>query len=143
LQEQVRGLGGEYGATTGRPRRCGWFDSVVVRFATRVNGLTGLAVTKLDVLDTLPEIRIATEYTSNGAPLDDFPGDLELLSEVEPQYETLPGWQTSTQDARRWEDLPEQARRYLRRIEDLTETPIWYVSVGTRRDQIIHIERHG
>ncbi len=143
LQEQVRELGGEYGATTGRPRRCGWFDAVVVRFARRVNGLTGLAVTKLDVLDTLPEIRIATGYRADGELLDDFPGDLELLSEVEPQYETLPGWQTSTREARRWVDLPDAAKRYLRRVEELTGTPIWYVSVGTRRDQIIHVERHG
>lgn len=143
LQEQVRDLGGEYGATTGRPRRCGWFDAVVVQFATRVNGLTGLAVTKLDVLDTLPELRIAIGYELDGEPLDDFPGDLELLTEVRPVYETLPGWQSPTHDARRWEDLPERAQAYLRRIEELTETPIWYVSVGTRRDQIIPIEPHG
>ncbi len=143
IQEQVRELGGEYGATTGRPRRCGWFDAVVVRFARRVNGLTGLAVTKLDVLDTLPEVRIATGYLADGEALDDFPGDLQLLSEVEPQYETLPGWQKPTHDVRRWEDLPEAAKRYLRRMEELTGTPIWFVSVGTRRDQIIHVERHG
>ncbi|MEX0912680.1 MAG: adenylosuccinate synthase [Gemmatimonadota bacterium] len=139
LQEQVRELGGEFGATTGRPRRCGWFDAVVVRFATRVNGLTGLAVTKLDVLDTLPEIQIAIGYEADGEPLDDFPGDLELLGAVRPVYETLPGWQSSTQDARRWDDLPEAARRYLLRLEELTETPIWCVSVGTRRDQIIQV----
>jgi adenylosuccinate synthase len=137
LQEQVRELGAEFGATTGRPRRCGWFDAVVVRFARRVNGLTGLAVTKLDVLDTLPEIQIATGYLANDGMLDDFPGDLELLAEARPVYETLPGWQTSTQDARQWEDLPHAAQVYLRRIEELTETPIWYVSVGTRRDQIL------
>jgi len=141
LQEHVRELGGEYGATTGRPRRCGWFDAVVVRFATRVNGLTGLAVTKLDVLDTLPEIRIATGYRAGDHALDDFPGDLELLSEVEPVYETLPGWQTSTQEVRQWDDLPEAARAYLLRLEELTGTPIWYVSVGSRRDQIIHVGR--
>ncbi len=141
LQEQVRELGGEYGATTGRPRRCGWFDAVVVRFARRVNGLTGLAVTKLDVLDTLPELKIATGYRANGDELDDFPGDLELLSDARPVYETLPGWQTSTQGARRWEDLPAAAQSYLRRIEELTGTPIWYVSVGTRRDQIIPVRR--
>jgi adenylosuccinate synthase len=143
MQERVRELGGEYGATTGRPRRCGWFDAVVVRYAARVNGLTGLAVTKLDVLDTLPELRIATGYRAGGELLDDFPGDLELLAEAEPIYETLPGWQSSTSAARRWEDLPERARAYLSRLEELTRTPIWYVSVGTRRDQIIHVERHG
>jgi adenylosuccinate synthase len=141
MQEQVRELGGEFGATTGRPRRCGWFDAVVVRYAARVNGLTGLAVTKLDVLDTLPELKIATRYAAGGDELDDFPGDLGLLEEAEPIYETLPGWQTSTAEARRWDDLPEAAQAYLRRISELTETPLWYVSVGTRRDQIIHLAR--
>jgi len=141
LQEQVRELGGEYGATTGRPRRCGWFDSVVVRFARRVNGLSGLAVTKLDVLDTLSEIQIATGYMANGEQLDDFPGDLELLSQVEPIYETLPGWKSSTEEARKWDDLPDNAKRYLKRLEALTGAPIKYVSVGTRRDQIIEVEQ--
>jgi adenylosuccinate synthase len=141
LQEQVREWGGEYGATTGRPRRCGWFDAVVVRYAARLNGLTGLAVTKLDVLDHLDELRIATSYTALGESLDDFPGDLALLEDAAPEYETLPGWKSDTRGARRWEDLPEAAHRYLRRIEELTGVPIWYVSVGTRRDQIIHVER--
>jgi adenylosuccinate synthase len=143
MQERVRELGGEYGATTGRPRRCGWFDAVVVRYAARVNGLTGLAVTKLDVLDTLEELQIATGYRAGGEVLDEFPGDLGLLEEAEPIYETLPGWQASTAEARRWDDLPDAARAYLRRIEELTGVTIWYVSVGTRRDQIIHVERHG
>ena len=142
MQEKVRELGGEYGATTGRPRRCGWFDAVVVRYAARVNGLTGLAVTKLDVLDTLPELKVAIGYRAGGEELNDFPPDLGLLAEAEPVYETLPGWESSTAEARRWEDLPEGARRYLHRIEELTGVPIWYVSVGTRRDQIIHVEQH-
>jgi adenylosuccinate synthase len=141
MQERVRELGGEFGATTGRPRRCGWFDAVVVRYAARVNGLTGLAVTKLDVLDTLDELRIAVSYRAGGEELDDFPGDLGLLEEAEPVYETMPGWCTSTTGVRRWEDLPANARAYLRRIEELTETRAWYVSVGTRRDQIIHVAR--
>jgi len=139
MQERVRELGGEYGATTGRPRRCGWFDAVVVRYAARVNGLTGLAVTKMDVLDTLDELNIAVSYRAEGQELDDFPGDLGLLAAAEPVYETLPGWTTSTAGARTWDELPENARRYLERIEELTETPVWYVSVGTRRDQIIHV----
>ncbi len=139
LQERFREMGGEYGATTGRPRRCGWFDAVVVRYAARVNGLTGLAVTKLDVLDTLPEIRIATGYEIDGRSVDDFPADTSLLEAARPTYETVPGWETSTADARRWEDLPERAQRYLERIVELTGVPIWYVSVGTRRDQIIHV----
>lgn len=141
MQEHIRELGGEFGATTGRPRRCGWFDAVVVRYAARVNGLTGLAVTKMDVLDTLDELKIAVGYRAGGERLDDFPGDLALLDEAEPEYETLPGWKTSTSGARRWDDLPENARRYLERLSELTETPIWYVSVGTRRDQIIHVAR--
>ncbi|HYW07510.1 MAG TPA: adenylosuccinate synthase [Longimicrobium sp.] len=141
MQERVRELGGEFGATTGRPRRCGWFDAVVVRYAARVNGLTGLAVTKLDVLDTLPELRIATSYRAGGESLDDFPGDLGLLEDAEPEYETLPGWQSSTSEARRWEELPPAALAYLRRIEELTGVEIRYVSVGTRRDQIIHVRR--
>jgi adenylosuccinate synthase len=139
MQEHVRELGGEYGATTGRARRCGWFDAVVVRYASRVNGLTGLAVTKLDVLDTLDEIRIATGYRAGGETLDEFPGDLGLLEEAEPVYETLPGWRTTTSEARRLEDLPAPARAYLDRLEELTGAPIWYVSVGTRRDQIIEV----
>ncbi|HEV2132306.1 MAG TPA: adenylosuccinate synthetase, partial [Longimicrobiaceae bacterium] len=143
LQEEVRELGGEFGATTGRPRRCGWFDAVVVRYAARVNGLTGLAVTKLDVLDTLPELQIATGYRAEGELLDDVPGDLGLLESAEPVYETLPGWRRSTADARRWNDLPDAARAYLRRTEELTGVPIWYVSIGTRRDQIIEVERDG
>jgi adenylosuccinate synthase len=143
MQERIRELGGEYGAVTGRPRRCGWFDAVVVRYAARVNGLTGLAVTKLDVLDTLDEISIATGYTAGDETLDDFPADLAQLEAARPIYETLPGWKTSTAEARRWDDLPQAARAYLRRLEEITGVPIWYVSVGTRRDQIIHVDRGG
>jgi adenylosuccinate synthase len=139
MQEQVRELGGEFGATTGRPRRCGWFDAVVVRYASRVNGLTGLAVTKLDVLDTLPELKIATGYKVGGEVLDDFPADLALLADAEPVYEVMPGWESSTAEARRWDDLPPRARAYLERLAELSEAPIWFVSVGTRRDQIIHV----
>lgn len=139
LGDRLRDLGGEYGATTGRPRRCGWFDGVVVRYAARVNGLTGLALTKLDVLDTFEEIRIATGYRVEDVVLDDFPEDLTLLSQAEPVYETLPGWNTSTEGARSLEELPGAARDYLRRIEEITGVPIWYVSVGTRREQIIHV----
>ncbi|MBW3656519.1 MAG: adenylosuccinate synthetase, partial [Gemmatimonadetes bacterium] len=102
---------------------------------------TGLAVTKMDVLDTLPEVKIAVSYQAGGESLEDFPGDLGLLAEAKPVYETMEGWQTSTADARRWDDLPAAAQAYLRRIEELTEVPIRYVSVGTRRDQIIHVER--
>ena len=137
LASEVRRLGNEFGATTGRPRRCGWFDSVVVRYATRVNGLTGLAVTKLDVLDTLDRIAVCTGYNIDGVLHTEFPGDLVALDRAEPQYEWMKGWQQSTAEARSLADLPASARSYLDRIESLSEAPIRYVSVGTRRDQII------
>lgn len=139
LHSQVRTLGNEFGATTGRPRRCGWFDGVVVRYAARVNGLTGLAVTKLDVLDTLPKLAICTGYRVDGELYTEFPADLGLLEAAQPVYEWYEGWQQPTQDARRLEDLPTAARVYLDRMEALCETPIAYVSVGTRRDQIIGV----
>jgi adenylosuccinate synthase len=137
LQSQMRKLGNEFGATTGRPRRCGWFDGVVVRYAARVNGLTDLAVTKLDVLDTLDEIKLCTAYRVGSEVYTEFPGDLTMLEDAEPVYETFAGWRESTSGARLLDDLPAAARAYLDRIEALVEAPITYVSVGTRRDQII------
>ena len=137
MDERVRELGGEFGATTGRPRRCGWFDSVVVRYAARVNGLTGIAVTKLDVLDTLPELKIATGYRIRGEVHRRFPAGVSDLDAVEPVYETLPGWQAPTTEARSLSDLPARARAYLDRMEELVGTPIVLVSVGTKRSQVI------
>lgn len=137
--ERLRTLGGEYGATTGRPRRCGWFDAVVVRYGARVNGLTGLALTKLDVLDHFDEIRVATAYEVDGERLDHFPDDLSLLERVKPVYETLQGWKSPTSEARTIEELPKAAREYIDRIEELTNVPVWYVSVGTKREQIIRV----
>ena len=137
--KQLRELGGEYGATTGRPRRTGWFDAPVVRYAARLNGLSALAVTKLDVLDGLSEIKLAVGYRLKGEPLDEFPAEVSALSEVEPVYDTMPGWRSSTAEARQLEDLPAGARAYLDRIEQLTGLPIRYVSVGTRRAQIISV----
>lgn len=137
LGSRVRTLGAEFGATTGRPRRCGWFDAVVVRYAARVNGLSALAVTKLDVLDTLDRIAICTGYRIGGQSVAEFPGDITQLAGLEPVYEWMEGWQAPTSDARTLGELPPPARTYLDRIEELVETPIRYVSVGTRRDQII------
>ncbi|MDQ6613030.1 MAG: adenylosuccinate synthetase, partial [Gemmatimonadota bacterium] len=139
LQTQVRTLGNEFGATTGRARRCGWYDGVVVRYAARVNGLTGLAVTKLDVLDTLERLAVCTGYRIQGEVHTEFPADLALLERAEPVYEWFDGWRESTQHARSLHELPAAARAYLDRIEALCETPISYVSVGTRRDQIIGV----
>ena len=140
MDERVRSLGGEFGATTGRPRRCGWFDAVLARYAARVNGLTSLAVTKLDVLDTLPEVAIAVGYRLPGGPTEEVPADTWSLGEVEPVYETMAGWQESTDEVRRLQDLPAAARAYLDRIEEITGTPIGMISVGTRRSQIIHVD---
>ncbi len=137
LADETRKLGAEFGATTGRPRRCGWFDAVVVRYAARVNGLTDLAVTKLDVLDTFDKIALCSGYDSDGEAYTEFPADLTVLERAKPLYEWMPGWKKSTADARRIEDLPDAARRYLDRMQAMVETPITYVSVGTRRDQII------
>ncbi len=139
LQSEVRKLGNEFGATTGRARRCGWFDALVVKYATRVNGLSELAVTKLDVLDTLEKVAVCTGYEIDGELHEDFPGDLLALEKVKPRYEWMEGWQASTADARSLDQLPRQARAYLDRVESLVEAPIKYVSVGTRREQIIGI----
>ncbi len=139
VEEQLRTLGGEFGAVTGRPRRCGWFDATVVRYSVRVNGLTALAVTKLDVLDTFGEIPVGTDYILDGVPCDQLPADIRALERVVPQYEVLPGWRRPTTGARRLADLPAEARAYLDRLQDLSGAPIRYVSVGTRRDQIIEV----
>jgi adenylosuccinate synthase len=135
--EELRRVGYEFGATTGRPRRCGWFDAVVVRYAVRVNGLTGLAVTKLDVLDEFEKIGLCTGYKIGGEVVTEFPGDLADLEGIEPIYEWFDGWKQSTSTARTLSALPAAARRYLDRLVELVECPAQYVSVGTRRDQII------
>ena len=139
MDEHMRQLGGEFGATTGRPRRCGWFDAVLGRFSARVNGLTGLAVTKLDVLDTLPELQLCVGYRTSAGVITEFPAATWSLEAVEPVYETLPGWRSDTTAARRLTDLPDAARAYLDRIEELVGAPIEMVSVGTRRSQIIRL----
>lgn len=139
MDARMRELGGEFGATTGRPRRCGWFDAVLARYAARVNGLTGMAVTKLDVMDSLPEVGVAVAYRTPQGETRDFPADRWTLGEAEPVLEMMPGWQAPTTGARKLTDLPSGARRYLDRLEELTGTPIDMVSVGTRRSEIIHV----
>ncbi|HEX7077614.1 MAG TPA: adenylosuccinate synthase [Candidatus Eisenbacteria bacterium] len=139
LASLLREEGREFGATTGRPRRCGWFDGVAIRLAARVNGLTQLVITKLDVLDALDEIQIATHYTIGGRKVSEMPESLAELNEAKPVYETFRGWKAPTGDARHWEDLPPEARRYLDRLEELAQVPIRLVSVGSGRDH--NVER--
>ena len=139
LGDRIREIGDEYGATTGRPRRCGWLDLVIVRMATRINGLSSMAVTRLDILDQFEEIKICTHYIRNGQRVDHFPGDLNVLAECEPVYESLPGWQTDTTGARNFGDLPANAQRYLNRITELTGVPYSIVSVGPDRAETIVI----
>ncbi|UCG85126.1 MAG: adenylosuccinate synthase [Gemmatimonadota bacterium] len=139
IGDRLREYGGEYGATTGRPRRCGWFDSVVVRYAARINGLTNLAITKLDVLDAFDEISICVAYRTGGETTDTVPAEMGVLESVEPVYETHAGWRCSTADARVLSDLPKEARAYLDRMTELVGAPASYVSVGSRRDQVIEV----
>lgn len=139
LGEKLRTWGGEYGATTGRPRRCGWFDAMVVRKAVRVNGITGLAITKVDILDQLPEIQVCTGYTIDGEAIDDLPVQVKDFAKVKPVYETLPGWMCDTTKTISWLDLPENAKKYLERLAELVGAPIAMVSVGPRRDQAIFL----
>lgn len=134
--DRLRTLGGEFGATTGRPRRPGWFDGAVVRYAAGVNGLTALAVTKLDVLDSFSELKLGTSYDLDGSSLG-FPDDSADLASARPVYETVTGWESKTSDCRDWECLPDAAKQYLRRIQEIAGVPIRYVSVGAARAEII------
>ena len=136
--ERLRSLGAEFGATTGRPRRCGWMDALVLRYAARVNGLSGLVVTKLDVLTGFEKIDVAVAYKlPGGKTVHEFPSDPELLAEAEPIYEELPGWKESVGDLREYDELPANARRYVERVEALVGVEAIAVSVGPERAQTI------
>jgi adenylosuccinate synthase len=134
--EELRERGGEYGATTGRPRRVGWFDAVATRYSRLLNGFTGIAVTKLDVLDGMPTLRICTAYRVGDQRYTTVPSTA-LLERATPDYEELPGWSESTTAAKSWDDLPEAARAYLGRIETLTGAQVDIVSVGRARAETI------
>jgi adenylosuccinate synthase len=142
LGEQIRARGAEFGASTGRPRRCGWFDSVVVRYACLVNNLDTLVITKLDVLDGLNEIQVCTGYRYRGRLLDSFPPDLQILMECQPEYETVPGWERPTDGIRDFDDLPVRARDYLKRLSELVRAEISLVSTGPDRAQTIVTSPH-
>jgi len=132
---QIKGV--EFGATTGRKRRCGWLDSVLLKNSARLNGLTGLAITKLDVLGELKYLKICTAYEYNGEIIHDFPASIKILGACKPVLETLPGWSEDISGVRKIEDLPRNAKNYLSRIEELTEIPINIISVGPGRDETI------
>ena len=135
--EQLRKIGQEFGATTGRPRRTGWFDAVAMRYAARVNGLDGLAIMKLDVLTGFPELKVGVAYRLDGKTLDEMPGDPDDLERCEPVYETMPGWSEQLRGIRDWDALPATARSYLKRLEVLTGVPVMAVSVGPDREETI------
>ncbi|GIV83655.1 MAG: adenylosuccinate synthetase [Candidatus Roseilinea sp.] len=141
LALRLRGTGAnpwdEYGATTGRPRRVGWFDGVALRYAAQMNGLTELALTKLDILTGLDPLRVCVAYAYHGAQLEDFPQDSDILAQCRPIYEELPGWQADVKSARRFDDLPAEARAYIARIEALAGVRVTMVSVGPEREQLV------
>ncbi len=139
LMKLIQTKGEEFGATTGRPRRCGWFDAVIARHAVRINGLDELAIMKLDILSGLPELKIATAYRVGGKITQDYPHAIFEFSKAQPVYETWKGWEEDITQVRRWSQLPVNARRYLKRIEALMETPIKIVSVGSKRNQTIFL----
>lgn len=140
IGEQIGQRGAEFGTTTGRKRRCGWFDGVIGRYAVRINGLDCLAVTKLDVLDDLEEIKVCTAYELDGKVVRDFPSDARAFARAIPIYETLPGWKRSTSECKTVDELPTEAKEYLKFLADLTGTPIAIISLGASRGQTIIVE---
>jgi adenylosuccinate synthase len=140
IGNRLRESGQEFGAVTGRPRRCGWYDAVAVRYAARVNGLDALALTKLDVLDGLSELQVCTAYRCRGVELRDMPGDVAQLAACEPIYETLPGWSQPTRGVREYGELPREARSYIARLEEITGVPAAIVSTGSGREETIFRE---
>jgi adenylosuccinate synthase len=137
IGNRLRETGQEFGAVTGRPRRCGWYDAVAVRYAVRVNGLDALALTKLDVLDGMEELQICTGYRHPGGTLTEFPGEIAQLAACEPIYESMPGWKAPTAGVRTYKDLPAAAQRYIARLEELTGVPAAVVSTGSDREDTI------
>ncbi|KAJ3040793.1 hypothetical protein HDV00_010408 [Rhizophlyctis rosea] len=136
--DHLQSVGAEIGVTTGRKRRCGWLDMVVLKYSHMVNDYSSINLTKLDVLDQLPEIKIGVEYLLDGKKLESFPADLDILSRVEVVYETLPGWQQDISKCRKFEDLPQNAQRYIQRVEELMEVKVEWIGVGAGRDAMIH-----
>lgn len=139
LGEKIRKIGYEFGAVTGRPRRCGWLDLVVGRYASEINGLTDIVITKIDVLSGLGKIKICTAYEIDGKIYDYVPADTQILYRAKPIYEELDGWDEDITQVKNFDDLPENCKKYLKRIEEIIDCPISVVSVGPDRSQNIHI----
>ncbi len=139
LDEEIRQIGKEYGATTQRPRRCGWLDLVALKYATQINGLTAIAMTKLDVFDTLADLQVCVAYRYKGEQMTRFPSSLQVLEECEPVYETLPGWEQPLTEARNAADIPQRTRDYVAYVSDYLNVPIPIISVGPDRDQIVQL----
>jgi adenylosuccinate synthase len=137
LADRLRESGQEYGASTGRPRRCGWYDAVVVRYSARINGLDAVALTKLDVLDGLSEVLVCTGYKTSAGTITEFPADLRLLNNAEAIYERMPGWSSPTKGATRFDALPAEAQRYIRRLEEVTGVSCAIISTGSDREETI------
>jgi adenylosuccinate synthase len=135
--EHLRTKGNEFGSVTGRPRRCGWFDGAAMRRAVQLNGLTGLCITKLDVLDGLQTVRLCTGYRHGGSVTDILPYGAEQVARCEPIYEDFPGWSQSTYGVRDWDGLPRAAQQYLTRLSEVANVPIDLISTGPERDQTI------
>jgi adenylosuccinate synthase len=141
LGERLRENGQEFGATTGRPRRCGWLDAVAGRYVARLNGFNALAITKIDVLSGLEKLRVCSAYRASGKTLDEFPSSVKILEAAEPVYEELPGWREDISEIRSFKELPKAARDYIRRIEEIMSAPVEIVSVGPGRHETIWIGR--
>jgi len=137
MGEFIRDRGGEFGTTTGRPRRCGWFDAVILRYAVRISGISDIALTKLDILTGIDTLKICTGYRYKGQILTDFPQSLKILAECEAVYEEIPGWQEDLTGIEKYEDLPEQTKKYVERIESLTKVPVTMLAVGPGRTETI------
>jgi len=140
LGEKMRKRGEEYGSTTGRPRRCGWFDAIIVKHSIRINGIKEMTITKLDVLNNFDKIKVCVGYRLNGKVFHHVPSNLEMLKNSEPIYEELDGWKTEIKGARKFSDLPLNAQRYIRRIEELTDTKIKMISIGSERNETIEVK---
>ncbi len=139
MEELMREAGDEFGATTGRARRCGWFDAIIARYSARINGINSWALTKLDVLSHFDTLNICVAYEYKGKRIKDFPADLRIVNEVKPIYEELPGWHEDISEVREVNDLPNAANKYINRIQELTNTPVEIISVGSERSQTIRL----